>query len=273
MAQNNPPWDPEQYLRYADQRGRAFFDLLARVDTNSPASVVDLGCGPGHLTAVLAERWPEAEVVGVDASPEMIDAARRAEPGAEAPARRRPVFELGDLRTWRPPRPVDVLISNATLQWVPGHLELLPDLLAMVAPGGWFAFQVPGNFGEPSHRLLGELAAESPWSDLLAGHDFEPPSSHDPEGYLAMLAGDGNAVDAWETTYLFVLPGADPVLEWMRGTGLRPYLRALADAGPQAVRDFETEYGKRLRAAYPRQPFGTVLPYRRIFVVVRKAPA
>jgi len=279
MSEDNPSWDPAQYLRYADQRGRAFLDLIARVDARSPEYVVDLGCGPGNLTAVLAERWPNAEVIGVDASPEMIEAARRSAPAAAAGSAnasaspRRPTFELGDLRTWRPSRPVDVLISNATLQWVPGYLDLLPALLEMVAPGGWFAFQVPGNFGEPSHRLLRELASEPPWSALLTGQAFEPPSSHDPEDYLDALAGLGCTLDAWETTYLFVLSGDDPVLEWMKGTGLRPYLGALADAGPEVVRRFEAEYGKRLRTAYPRRSYGTVLPYRRVFVVAHKASA
>ncbi|MSZ77590.1 MAG: methyltransferase domain-containing protein, partial [Actinobacteria bacterium] len=137
-------WDPERYLTYADERGRPFVELLARVGADDPRRVVDLGCGPGNLTALLARRWPGASVTGLDSSPEMIEAARRDEPQVD--------FEVVDLRDWvgdAAVAPVDVLVSNATLQWVPGHLDLLPALVARVRPGGWLAFQVPGNFGEP----------------------------------------------------------------------------------------------------------------------------
>src|SRR6187431_680719 len=145
-------WDPDRYLTYADERGRPFVDLLTRIDATAPRTVVDLGCGPGNLTALLADRWPDAHVVGLDSSPEMIATARDGDD--------RIVFDVADLRDWRPSVPVDVLVSNATLQWVPGHLDLLPSLVGAVAPGGWFAFQVPGNFDEPSHTIRDQLAAE-----------------------------------------------------------------------------------------------------------------
>jgi len=247
-------WDPSRYLHYADERGRPFLDLLARVGAGGPRSVVDLGCGPGNLTSLLADRWPGAGVVGIDSSAEMIAAA--------ADSRIR--FEVGDLRGWTTAQPVDVLVSNATLQWVPDHLELLPHLVAQVAPGGWLAFQVPGNFGEPSHTIRDALAAEAPYAEHTAG--VAVPSSHDPADYLDALAGLGCTVDAWETTYLHVLAGPDPVFTWVSGTGARPTLQALPDELRPA---FEAEFKRRLAAAYPEHSYGVVLPFRRIFVVAQ----
>jgi trans-aconitate 2-methyltransferase len=249
-------WDPEQYLRFAEHRARPFDDLLPRVMAMDPAYVVDVGCGPGGLTERLATRWPGAEVVGVDSSAEMI---ARATPRAREGLR----FVEADLRDWQPERPVDVLVSNATLQWVPDHLAQLPRLAAMLAPGGWLALQLPGNFDAPSHTELAALRRSPRWRERLAGL-AERAAVHEPETYLATLAAAGLVVDVWETTYLQVLPGEDAVLEWMKGTGLRPTLELLTDA---EAAEFVADYGARLRAAYPRQPFGTVLPYRRIFGV------
>lgn len=250
-------WDPEQYLRFADERGRPFRDLLARVGARDPRSVADLGCGPATLTVELARRWPAARVEGVDDSPEMIERARAETGGAVG-------LTLADLRDWQPERPVDVLVSNATLQWVPDHLPLLDRLAGLLAPGGWLAFQVPGNFDQPSHTELAALSDDRRWRSRLAGRPR--PRVEEPAAYLARLAGRGLRVDAWETTYLQVLQGEGAVLEWMRGTGLRPVLTAL-DGDDRA--DFEAEYAARLRAAYPEQAYGTVLPYRRIFVVAQ----
>ena len=249
-------WDPERYLTYADERGRPFLDLIARIDADSPRRVVDLGCGPGNLTGLLAQRWPGAEVLGLDSSPEMI--ARAQAPGVR--------FAVGDLREWvsEARGQVDVLVSNATLQWVPGHLELLPRLVERVSPGGWFAFQVPGNLDEPSHTIREELAADERFAAHTAG--VAVPDSHDPEEYLDALAAAGCAVDAWETTYLHVLTGEDPVFTWVSGTGARPTLEAL----PAGLREeFEEEFKARLRAAYPRRGYGVLLPFRRVFVVAR----
>lgn len=252
-------WDPGRYLAFADERARPFVDLLSRVRAEEPRRVVDLGCGPGNLTALLTERWPGADVLGLDSSPEMI--ARAAE--RSGPRLR---FRVLDLREWAPDEPVDVLVSNATLQWVPDHLALLPSLVGHVAPGGWCAFQVPGNFDEPSHVLLRELAGRPPYASHLDG--VARPSSHDPAVYLDALARLGCAVDAWETTYLHVLDPADPdpVFTWISGTGARPVLQAL----PDALRArFEDEYRAALRAAYPVGAAGVVLGYRRVFVVAR----
>jgi trans-aconitate 2-methyltransferase len=249
-------WDPDRYLTYADERGRPFLDLIARIDADSPRRVVDLGCGPGNLTRLLAQRWPDADVLGLDSSPEMI--ARAQAPGVR--------FEVGDLRKWVSDgqEQVDVLVSNATLQWVPDHLELLPALVERVSPGGWLAFQVPGNLDEPSHTIRRDLAAEERYAAHTAG--VAVPDSHDPATYLEALAAAGCTVDAWETTYLHLLTGDDPVFTWVSGTGARPTLEAL----PSGLReDFEEEFRARLRAAYPRHEYGVVLPFRRVFVVAR----
>ncbi len=256
MARMNHSWDPDRYRAFADERARPFADLAARVGATSPGLVVDLGCGTGELTAVLAGRWPRAEVVGVDSSPDMVAAA------PDSPVR---VVEA-DLREWRADRPVDVLVSNAALQWVPGHLGLLPRFVQMLAPGGWLAIQVPGNFAEPSHALRHELAADPRFAAHLRG--VASPAAFGPRTYLEALLDLGCAVDAWETTYLHVLHGEDPVFTWATGTGARPTLQAL----PEPLRtEFAGTFRSRLRAAYPPGPHGTVLPFRRVFVVARRA--
>ena len=257
-------WDPGEYHRFAGERGRPFFDLLARVQASDPRFVADLGCGPGNLTAALASRWPGAEVVGVDNSAEMIGAAL-----AEAAQRPGLSFALGDLREWRPARPVDVLVCNAALQWVPGHLDAVRCWVDMLSPGGWLAIQLPGNYSEPSHAILLDLVRSARWRPLLAGVQLNR-QAHDPAEYVDLLAPAGCEVDAWETTYLHVLQGADPVTGWYRGTGLRPVLAAL---DPDQAERFVADYGERARAAYPRTSYGTVLPFRRVFVVARRARA
>jgi trans-aconitate 2-methyltransferase len=254
-------WDPAIYLEFADERARPFGDLLVQVLADSPEQVADLGCGPGQLTASLADRWPEAAVLGIDSSSEMI---ARAQPYAHSHLR----FEVQDLRDWRPAEPVDVIVSNATLQWVPGHRQLLTRLVDALAPDGWLAFQVPGNFGEPSHELLHELADDARFSSFTAGR--ERPDGYDAATYLDDLAGLGCAVNAWETTYLHVLSGPDPVFRWISGTGARPVLQAL----PADLREeFTAEYKRRLVAAYPERPYGTLLPFRRVFVVAHRSAA
>jgi len=256
-------WDPAQYDVYADERSRPFVDLLARVPAKRPRRVVDVGCGNGALTATLAERWPEAAVLGIDSSPEMLaDAAGRALPD-------RLSFQRGTIEEWRPEHPVDVLVSNAALHWVPEHPALLPRWVDWLAPGGWLAFQLPGNFQSPSHLILAELCHSPRWRPLLGDLPDRGPGALEPGDYLDLLSGAGCMVDAWETTYLHVLVSADPVLEWVRGTALRPVLTRLR-SDPAAAHDFESEYGARLRAAYPSRPYGTVLPFRRIFVVAHR---
>lgn len=248
-------WDPERYLRYVDERSRPFFELTSRIQARQPRTVVDLGCGPGQLTATLTDRWPAARVTGIDSSAEMIAEADR----FTGP---RLNFRRQDVRDFAPDEPVDVIISNATLQWVDNHRDLLPRLVGALAPGGWLAFQVPGNQTAPSHTLLHELGQDPRFARWTGDIDrrIMPPAAE----YLADLSALGLQTDAWETTYLHVLQGADPVFDWISGTGARPYLQAL----PDDRRDvFVAEYKDRLREAYPRQPFGTVLGFRRIFAV------
>jgi trans-aconitate 2-methyltransferase len=246
-------WDPERYLVYADERGRPFVDLLNRVGATAPRRVADLGCGPGTLTALLAERWPDSDVLGVDSSPEMVQRATQV---------RGPRFEVGDVGTWEPPVPVDVLFSNATYQWVPGHLELLPRLVGHVAPGGWLAFQVPGNHDAPSHALLQQLSDDQRFASATRG--VARPHSHDPQVYAGALRDLGLRVDAWETTYLHLLGGEDPVFTWISSTGAGPTLAALPD---DLRAEFVADYKALLREAYPPGPHGTDLPFRRVFVV------
>ncbi len=261
-------WDPQQYLRFADQRSRPFHDLLSRVAPPGPRTVVDLGCGPGNMTVNLADRWPDATVVGVDISEEMIaTASAHSRPG-------RLSFQRADLTTWAPDHPVDVIVCAATLHWVPGHLELIPRLAGFLAPGGFFAFQVPGNFVQPSHVLLRELARSDRWQDLLSGTVDDGPFAHEPLEYLQILLDlPGEAgVEVWETTYHHVLSGPDPVLDWVKGTALRPVLDVLRGRGAETEAEFLASYAAVLRAAYPTDAAGrTVFPFRRIFGVVQSA--
>jgi trans-aconitate 2-methyltransferase len=255
-------WDPTSYLRFAGERARPFAELLARVGAESPRVVVDLGCGDGSATAALAQRWSEAQVTGVDSSPSMLAAAAAsAVPG-------RLDFLAGDLRDWSPDRPVDVLVSNAALHWVPGHGALLTRWAGQLAPGGWLAVQVPGNQAGPTHALLAALVAAPRWAARLApGEDsvLDPAAVLTPAGYLDVLTAAGLTADVWETTYLHVLTGEDPVLRWVSGTVLRPVLARLSGADAD---ELTAEYAAALRAAYPPRPDGTtVLPFRRVFAV------
>ncbi|MEV6959267.1 trans-aconitate 2-methyltransferase [Streptomyces sp. NPDC051207] len=264
-----PTWDPAQYLRHAGHRARPFTDLLARVPDlpGDPPRIADLGCGPGNATALIAARWPTARITGYDNAPEMLTRAR--EHAGPTPGGGRIGFAHADVRTWTPDAPCDLIVSNATLQWVPGHAGRFAEWIACLAPGGTLAFQVPGNFGAPSHRLMRDLAASPRWRDRLAGVLRHDDAVLTPEAYLARLTALGCAADVWETTYVHLLQGEDPVLDWVMGTGLRPVLDALA-AEPGAREEFLAEYGAALREAYPAGPYGTPFPFRRVFAVARK---
>jgi len=255
-------WDPDRYLEFEEERGRPFDDLIGRVRHTAPGRVVDLGCGPGNTTARLLDRWPDARILGIDSSKEMIADAKE----FEVPGRLE--FRVEDLRDWEPEEPVDVVLCCATFQWIPDHVKLFQRLIGSLTPGGTFAFQVPNNFDEPSHTLLHELATSDRWKEVLQPA-IRAASVLEPRTYLTELLSTGAQADVWETTYLHVLHGPDAVLRWIRGTGLRPFLAALEQSGsPTAVDDFLASYAAALRAAYPRDPHGRVVfPFRRIFAV------
>lgn len=260
-------WDPRQYAVFSGHRGRPFADLLARVDATEPALVVDLGCGPGELTLGLAQRWPGARVVGVDSSPEMLARARELDTDG------RVEWVEASAEDWDPTEcgaSIDVLVTNATLQWVPGHLRLIPAWVLSLAPGGTFAMQVPSNFDAPSHRLMREVAARHPRAaDLQPGLDRARAVAR-PETYAALLLDLTPDVDVWQTTYQHVLAapadGPHPVLEWVRGTGLRPVLGVL---DPDEREGFVADYERELDTAYPRRSFGVLFPFTRTFAVAR----
>jgi len=251
-------WDPTTYLHFGDERARPFADLVARIAAPAARRVVDLGCGPGTLTAGLTGRWPDAQVSGLDSSPEMIDKAKALGSTVD--------FSIGDVRDWHPDSTVDVVVSNATLQWVPGHADLLVRWARELAHG-WLAFQVPGNFDAPSHLALHRVLDRPQWRDRVALFQREPPAVLDPAGYADLLLGEGWAVDAWETTYLHLLPAdptEHPVLRWMEGTALRPVRAALPPAQwPAFCADLRPE----LAAAYPVRGEVVPFPFRRVFVV------
>lgn len=245
-------WDPDLYLDFDDHRSRPFRDLVARVGARDPRHVVDAGCGPGHLTARLAVRWPSARVSAFDSSAEMVAAAR--ERGVEATQAR--------VEDWTPDDETDVVVTNAVLHWVPGHLDLLARWVAALPAGAWCAMQVPGNFGAPSHTLSREVAAR--WDVELRGIE----TVAEPVEYAARLADAGAEADVWETTYVHRLTGEDPVLRWISATALRPVRDALGDDDYAAFRD---ALFPRLREAYPRRPDGTTwFPFRRIFAVAHR---
>jgi trans-aconitate 2-methyltransferase len=250
-------WNPDVYLAFADHRGRPFYDLLSRVGADKPRRVVDLGCGPGNLTATLPQRWPDAVVEAWDSSQEMVDAAR--ERGVDA--------HVGDVREWAPRPDTDVVVSNATLQWVPEHASLLVQWAGQLDAGSWIAMQVPGNFDAPSHRAVRELARREQWAEPLRDFPFREGQVDDPAGYAGLLSDAGCTVDAWETTYVHELSGENPVLEWITGTALTPVKSRLDD---EQWQQFRQELIPMLDAAYPARTDGkTFFPFRRIFVVAQ----
>lgn len=256
-------WDPQQYQRFSNERSRPFFDLLARMPESEVRTAADLGCGPGNLTRTLVDRWPQATVWGVDNSPDMLASATR------QPAHPRLHFIQADLAAWQPAQALDRIVSNAALQWVPDHERVLKHLLDMLAPGGVLAVQMPNNFDEAAHQLLAEIVRQEPWMSAI-GHWQERYFVHNATWYTDALHRLGFvAVDIWETIYYHILQGSDAVLEWMKGTALRPVFTRLAAEQHEA---FLAAYGARLREAYPERSYGTLLPFRRLFFVARRNP-
>jgi trans-aconitate 2-methyltransferase len=251
-------WDPKVYLDFEDERTRPAVELLARAPLKSPAHVIDLGCGPGNSTALLARRWPKAKLEGLDASEPMLDQARRS--GIQA------IWHSGDIPSWSPTLRYDVIFANAALHWLGDQDALLARLMGYLTDGGVLAFQVPANFNEPSHRLMRDVAAEGPWAAKLKGVRNIVLGSE--QGYYEMLEPLSSHLDIWQTTYLQVLDGDDPVLRWVSGTGLRPFVQALEGEEREA---FVAEYTKRVNVAYPIRKSGkTLFPFQRLFVVARK---
>jgi trans-aconitate 2-methyltransferase len=250
-------WNPKTYLAFADERTRPAAELLARVTIENPSRVTDLGCGPGNSTALLVERWPQAEITGIDSSPEMIATAKASGVRAQ--------WELADLASWVPQKSFDVIFSNATYQWLADHQTLLPCLMAFTAKCGVFAFQVPNNMNAPSHLLMREAAEDGPWAAKLK--NVRAVSVESAERYFDILAPHAVSLDIWETEYLQVLEGDDPVYKWVSGTGLRPFVQSLDGSERE---DFIAQYKARLRIAYPKRADGkTMFPFRRLFAIAQ----
>lgn len=253
-------WDAGQYLKFADERTRPAADLLARVPLTAPASAVDLGCGPGNSTALLAARFSDAAITGLDSSPAMLEEARRAVPGV--------AFTEANIAAWVPETSPDLIFANAVLHWLPDHDVLLPRLAGYLAPGGCLAVQMPDNLDEPSHRLMREVAEEAPFRDTLAGAAGARTTLGSVQDYDTWLSRAGCTVDLWRTTYIHPLRGHRGIVEWVRSTGLRPFLAPL-DAEGQAA--YLARYEAALAEAYPMQEDGRVLlPFPRLFIVARR---
>jgi trans-aconitate 2-methyltransferase len=251
-------WNPQQYLKFSGHRLRPALDLLARIPDVPAQTVVDLGAGAGNVTKLLKERWPEAIVTGVEGSAEMVAAGRKAAPDVE--------WQHADLASWQPPRQFDLVYSNAALQWLPDHARLFPALMQTVAASGFLAVQMPRNFTAPSHLLAAETALKGPWRSKLE-HLVTPPPVHEPQFYHELLAPLAADIDIWETEYLQVLEGENPVKEWTKGTWLTRYLDVIEGDEKAA---FEAAYGERVAKAYPRNAAGqTLFPFRRLFMVVQ----
>ncbi len=251
-------WEPQTYLRYSEIRFRAGLDLIARIPKADYAKIYDLGCGTGHLTRILADTFPSSKVIGIDSSPEMLAEARR-EFSAMS-------WQEADVNSWHPPGPPDLIFSNAAFQWVPAHETLFPSLLQRLRSGGALAIQMPRHFESPSHLELKDLVQQSEWRAQLEPLLLAPVPS--PESCWRWLSPHARNVDLWETIYLQVLEGADPVVNFMRGTALRPFLTALSPADGAR---FVDAFAKRMAAAYPPQANGqTLFPFRRIFMVAQR---
>jgi trans-aconitate 2-methyltransferase len=250
-------WDPSLYLKFGGERTQPALDLVNRVALADPRRIVDLGCGPGNSTELLRRRWPAADVLGLDNSPEMIAAASRSYPEGR--------WELGDAGTWTATQPFDLVFANATLHWVPDHARAFPHLFSQVAAGGALAVQMPVHRTSAVHQCLFDLARRPEWEPRLR-QALHAMTSERPAFYYDLLRPLADRLDLWETEYVHALDGPEAIVEWVRGTGLRPFLAALTDAADRAR--FQGLLLEGVTAAYPRQRDGRVLfPFRRIFLV------
>ena len=253
-------WNPSLYRRFEDERTRPARDLLARVPSQAPARVVDIGCGPGNSTELLVQRWPQAQVVGLDNSPAMIESARQRLPAVR--------FELADIATWQPEQAPDVIFANAVLQWVPGHETLFPRLFSLLAPGGVLAVQMPDNRDEPTHRAMREVARLEPFAASIGDPDKLRSAVEPLHAYYDMLAPQAAAVDVWHTIYQHRMQSAAAIVEWVSGTGLKPFVERLPADRQQ---DYLAEYERRIERDYPARADGQrLLAFPRLFVVAAK---
>jgi trans-aconitate 2-methyltransferase len=254
-------WNPALYKRFEDERTRPARDLLAGVALAEARQVVDLGCGPGNSTELLVERFPQASVVGIDSSKAMVESARERLPQCR--------FEQGDVSSWQPSVPPDLIFANAVFQWVPKHELLFPRLFSALAPGGVLALQMPDNLSEPSHRLMREVAAAAPWASAIGDASRLRAPVLSASGYYDLLARSGAHVEIWRTEYQHPLSSPAAIVDWLRATGLRPFLDPLSDELRQS---FLIEYETRVSRAYPARVDGrSLLAFPRLFVVARRS--
>jgi len=252
-------WNPQQYLKFGSERLRPAHDLLARVTLESPRSIVDLGCGTGTVTALLRARWPQAAIAGIDNSSQMLERARVALPDL--------TWEVADVAQWAPPSPVDLIVSNAALQWVDSHRTLFPRLVSHLTPGGVLAVQMPAQHNAPSHQIGYALAESARWSERLKGLVRRRPIL-DAAEYFSLLRPHVSSLDIWSTEYVQALSGENPVTEFAKGSFVGAWLSALPEAEAE---EFETDYSKAIAAAYPRnQDDVTLFPFRRFFLVAQR---
>jgi trans-aconitate 2-methyltransferase len=252
-------WDPTQYLKFADHRLRPALDLLSRVNLDDPKTIYDLGAGTGNVTELLANRWPEARIIGVDSSEEMLKEAAQKAANIE--------WEVGDIGTWQPTQPADLIFTNAALHWEPNHAELFNRLMKSVKPGGVLAVQMPRNFGALSHTSISEAALSGPWRDKLEPV-LRPAPVEPPPFYISTLTPLAESLDVWETEYQQILTGENPVKEWTKGTWLAPLLNALEEPHRS---HFEATYAELITSRYQKQPNGsTIFPFKRLFIVATR---
>ncbi|MFZ5791683.1 MAG: trans-aconitate 2-methyltransferase [Pseudomonadota bacterium] len=257
---SKPDWQPALYKRFSGERERPALDLIARIPLERPGFLCDIGCGAGNVTALLEARWPETRILGMDSSPAMLAAARKALPDIG--------FVLGDAANWCPPEPADLLFANAVFNWLPDHGRLLPRLTDTLKPGGVLAVQMPRNHDRPSHRLMIETAMSGPWRARLASLVDAAPPVAEPAVYARILGSLTRTLDIWETDYLMRLEGENPVVTWMQATALRPFLEPLDDTERAA---FLADYAARIRAVYPPEADGrTLFSFRRLFIVATR---
>ncbi|MEE1657108.1 trans-aconitate 2-methyltransferase [Microvirga sp. CF3062] len=253
-------WDAGQYLKFEDERTRPAADLIRRIPLAEIRSAVDIGCGPGNSTELITNRYPGARMLGLDSSPDMLAKARVRLPGVS--------FQEADIAAWNPDERYDLIFANAVLQWLPDHPRLFARLASCLETGGCLAVQMPNNLHEPSHRLMRKVAQEGPWAEKLAAVSQSRERIGSFEDYYSWLLQAGCSADLWQTTYVHPLADAEAIIEWLKGTGLRPYLDPLS---PEEQSEFLDRYRIEIEKAYPAQQDGKVLlRFPRLFFVAQR---